>query len=182
VGAPTTTTGINGVAGTAMALSGANRYAAAVALPVITPFTVSAWVLADWIVGHNRTPLQWTSGAGIGAVSVRTFTGVLVTQTYCASGGAGANNTYVSATWATDQWMHVVFTFSGSTGDLWSDNVLRAHAADADDDPTEITLAEIADVGDGVFSCQYVGLWNRVLSDREITALFAGGHGFDPTA
>jgi len=106
---------------------------------------------------------------------------------YCNETTAG--DAFVSSTLQLNQWQHVVFVKSNSSGyrtKVWYNGTqvydqLTNNRSNYDASVTDITLGNYGGLGfpyNGKLDA--VGLWNRELTDQEIATLYNNGSGLEP--
>lgn len=151
-----------------------------------TAFSVSTWVIMDWSNSANWGVItsstkddtnDWLlrkSGSNAG------FTGLLTT-------GTDATN-LASANGLGDGLYHVVMTWNGTGASLWVNNTVRATDADIAGTMTDTDKVFTIGSGEGANSARYmeimvdeIAIYNRSLSDAEITQFYNSGLGIQYT-
>ncbi len=184
VNGATLTADRNGVANKAYSFDGSNNY---IAMPTMNniPMGNSARTLSVWM-NPSRLWNQWTLTA-IGYGSPSTKNAFMF--------GLG-NNIIAVQGWASDysspliytvgQWLHAVCTYDGTNIKIYVDGVLIGSGTNTlwNTNGTEFYFGARPSQGNSFFPGQLddIGIWNRVLTQQEITALYNSQTCTNPTA
>lgn len=170
-GDPGTTTGIGGESDAAIDGDGINWWQ----LSGVEAFSGPAFSLSGWARATSEHTIVYCHElfnfvrAGIGlepAVAKGLVNGTAVTWD-----DAGVTD---------GEFHHLVLTFDDGTARLYVDGELRATQSPLSME-YDISVIRIAGTTSPGSATQFVGIWSRALSADEVSHLFNGGDGYDPT-
>ena len=179
------TYGTNGVIDDCYTFNGTSSYVGfgAVAQPT-SGITISAWIRLSghpaeekWIIHNEQYSTNWY-GYRLTVYQEGAWGYILMN-------GAGSNlDIYVSTDDVADgYWHHVVITWNGTTAYHYTDNVKATGGTWVN---TIAYSTAVLEFGRALWSSKYfggnldlVGIWNRALTDAEVSALYAQGLGLD---
>jgi hypothetical protein len=163
---------VAGKIGNAAEFDGTNYLSRSMAVNFSQDFTVSLWCKPEDVVGYGV--MLMGSGAQTWNIA------------YTGNGTIDINNAdvgFLNVAAAPEQWHHVVAARNSTTTKVWLNGVL----ADQDDNQITGSTESIVLGRDGGGSSSFytglldaVGIWDRILSDAEIVALWNSGSGLEP--
>jgi hypothetical protein len=176
-GKPKGTTIVEGKHGRARSFSGRFDYIELPAINIPRAITVSAWVYSDrfvqngFVVGKNPVNAQWSL--------------FFESDGYLKWRGSSANGEVRCAAPANRAWHHVAARQEGTSASLYLDGVLCGTAVvpEIGNESGSITIGRFDGVQYYYFNGRIddVRIYNRALSDVEITQLFSGEDGPAPS-
>jgi len=172
IGVPHGTTVVDGKSNRARSFNGRDDYIEIPSITISDAITVAAWVYSDnfvqngSVVAKNAIYVQWAL--------FFEADGLLKWR------GAGSGNGVVCAAPSNHNWHHIVGRQKGTAGSLYVDGVLCAagNFPAIGNAPTPISIGRFNTLGFRSFTGQIdeVRIYNRALSDSEISQLFTPGN------
>jgi hypothetical protein len=142
------------------------------AITSTAPFTLSFWFKAvsgitDGQTGFSVTPRR--AGGSLGLIQASGSGGGIVVS-------AAVNCPQVAKN---DAWHHIAYTRSGTTFAVYQDGALVGSASGS---ALGLVLVQMTASGDVQMPIDELGIWSRTLTAAQVTTLYNGGAGLDPSA
>jgi hypothetical protein len=177
-GSPSTATGPDGVAGSAMLTASISAYYNGSALPTSDPLTISTFIAPN-------SPAIW-QGLALSNDIINAFLSATNGGPQLSFGGSSPVAQMYSAALQPfapplSNWMHMLGTIDGSDNETLYINSQLIATADGGGSPWSANF-KILNLSAGTVPMRQAntGIWNRVLTSVEIAQLYNGGFGLNP--